>query len=152
MACIERFPFHYFRFLPEGRFLFGGRSLSTDVSPANLLRSQKSLKNAFHRLFPAWCHVECAYSWSGLIAVSRRSVPFIGPLPDPPGVYAALAYQGTGLALAGWSGRAVADRLAGKTVAIPRIMWLPLARYPLPKMRLPSLRLSYFMKTLYHRF
>ena len=49
----SRILLHYFRLLPDGRFLFGGRG-GTDGSPAGRKNAEKTLRQDFEKLFPKW--------------------------------------------------------------------------------------------------
>ena len=94
---------HYFRLLPDGRFLFGGRG-GTDLSAGGLERAGQTLRAHFERMFPVFAHAETERSWSGLVCLSLRLVPYIGPIGRMGGGYAALAYHGNGVALAALPG------------------------------------------------
>ncbi len=136
---------HYFRLLPDGRFLFGGRG-GTDASPSGMARSQRALRAAFENLFPAWAHVGTAYAWSGLVCLTRPLIPHAGPLGDIESAFGAFAWHGNGVAMSGYTGRLVARLVAGErdgVDAIPAIMRRPLPRFPLPAFRRSLLRAIY---------
>jgi glycine/D-amino acid oxidase-like deaminating enzyme len=136
---------HYFRLLPDGRFLFGGRG-GTDLSPAGLERALQTLRARFDLMFPVFAHVETERSWSGLVCLTLRRVPYIGPIGRMAGGYAALAYHGNGVAFGSYAGRLIADVMAGVDGAarrIPRIVAGPLRRFPLPLLRRIYLKAAY---------
>lgn len=154
MAQDSRRLLHYFRLLPDGRFLFGGRG-GLDAGEAAAGRSQSRLRADFDRMFPAWAHVETERSWSGFVCLSASLAPFIGALPDRPGGWTALAYHGNGVAMGSWSGARVADLAAGAKgaeAAIPRLMRGPLKRFPAPRLRLAALRAAYLAYGVADRF
>jgi glycine/D-amino acid oxidase-like deaminating enzyme len=136
---------HYFRLLPDGRFLFGGRG-GTDLSAGGLERAGWALRAHFERMFPVFAHAETERSWSGLVCLSLRLVPYIGPIGRMGGAYAALAYHGNGVAFGSLAGRLIADVMAGVEGAerrIPRITAGPLRRFPLPALRRIYLKAAY---------
>jgi glycine/D-amino acid oxidase-like deaminating enzyme len=136
---------HYFRLLPDGRFLFGGRG-GTDLSAGGLERAGQTLRAHFERMFPVFAHAETERSWSGLVCLSLRLVPYIGPIGRMGGGYAALAYHGNGVAFGSLAGRLIADVMAGVEGAerrIPRITAGPLRRFPLPALRRIYLKAAY---------
>lgn len=128
---------HYFRLLPDGRFLFGGRG-GVDASPAGMARSQANLRATFERLFPHWAHIQSDYAWSGFVCLTRPLTPYAGPLGDADGAYGALAWHGNGVAMSGYTGRLMAGVIAGMkgaSEAIPAIMRQPLPRFALAPLR-----------------
>lgn len=130
---------NYFRLLPDGRFLFGGRG-SSDGSDANAARNQAELTARFHAMFPAWREVGIDYRWHGLVCMTRRRTPAIGCLDDDPTVYFAFGYHGNGVNTATWAGLQLARWVAsGGTRApdsVPGVMCGLAGRFPLPGLRL----------------
>lgn len=61
--------------------------------------------------FPALDHVEFDYSWGGVVGITSNRLPFFGRIR--PGVYAAVAFNGVGLALGTISGALLADLAVG---------------------------------------
>ena len=135
MCADSRRLLHYFRLLPDGRFLWGGRG-GISGSPAAAARSRQRLRQSFEHHYPAWRHVETEYFWRGLVCLTRPLVPFVGKL-DEEGLYAALAYHGNGVSFSAWAGRAVAGQVAGVQGAddLPAVLRDPLPRFPLPFLR-----------------
>lgn len=118
MAYDTRFLLHYFRLLPDGRFLFGMRG-GLRATPAAQARLSRRIRYDFARLFPAWAQVEITHEWSGLVCLMRNLVPFVGAIPDQTGLFAALGYHGNGVAMGSYAGRLVADKLLGNPVQAP---------------------------------
>jgi len=135
MCADSRRLLHYFRLLPDGRFLWGGRG-GISGSPAAAGRAQRKLRRSFERHFPAWRHVETEFFWRGLVCLSKPLVPFVGRLEEE-GLYASLAYHGNGVAFTAWAGRALAQQVAGVqgAEALPAVVRRPLPRFPLPFLR-----------------
>ena len=83
-------------------------------------------------MFPAWAQVDVKHSWSGLVCLARDLLPFVGQIPDQPGVFAGLCYHGNGVAMGSFSGACLAHLVLQKTVQdLPKAMQQPLARFPL---------------------
>ena len=112
MSYDSRTLLHYFRRLSDGRFLFGSRGgIKASVSGEQQVR-QKSEQD-FKRMFPAWSHVEHTHSWSGLVCLSGSLQPFVGPVPECENAFAAFGWHGNGVAMASYSGKLLADVVAG---------------------------------------
>jgi glycine/D-amino acid oxidase-like deaminating enzyme len=136
MAFDSRKLLHYFRLLPNGRFLFGGRG-GTDASNGGDADYRPALTGAFHDLFPAWADVEITHYWRGFVCLAYDLVPYIGALDEKETVWTALAYHGNGVAMGSWSGRAVARLLTRKTAReeLSPVLTRRLSRFPLPAFR-----------------
>lgn len=144
MAFDSRILLHYFRLLPDGRFLFGGRG-GTDTSDASIPAMDQSLRRDFNTMFPAWAHVEHTHFWRGLACISRDFVPYVGPINDRRTAWTALAYHGNGVSMGTWSGQALADLVAGK----PELTDMPAFMTQRPgKFLLPGLR-NLYLKSAY---
>jgi glycine/D-amino acid oxidase-like deaminating enzyme len=136
MAYDSRNLLHYFRLLPNRRFLFGGRG-GTDTAGGAADAYRGMLVATFRHLFPAWAGAEITHFWRGLVCLSYDLVPYVGALDDRKTVWTALAYHGNGVAMGTWCGRAVARlMLDGSTRQdLPAVITRRLARFPLPIFR-----------------
>jgi glycine/D-amino acid oxidase-like deaminating enzyme len=143
MAFETRRLLHYFRKLPDGRFLFGGRG-GIDASPQGAERMRLRLRRDFERMFPAWSQVETERFWFGFVCLSYDLVPFAGPIEGLENAWAGLAYHGNGVSMTGYVGRALADAAMGDASKIPQIIAQPARRFPLPFLRKSYLRAAYF--------
>lgn len=135
---------NYYRVLPDGRFMFGGRG-SANGSDRSAADNYTVLIARLHELFPKWHDIEIDYRWHGLVCMTRRMTPAIGRLDDDPSVFFAFGYHGNGVNTATWSGQQVAQWLASsgrQEQTTPD--WLPGMIRGMPE-RLPlaSLRLTY---------
>ncbi|WP_299624564.1 FAD-binding oxidoreductase [Pelagibius sp.] len=148
MCADSRRLLHYFRLLPDGRFLFGGRG-GVSGSPVAAVQGQHRLRRAFERHFPAWRAVETDCFWRGLVCLTRPWVPFIGALNEE-GLYAALAYHGNGVSFTAYAGRALAALVAGRQggAALPAVLRAPLPPFPLPFLRKAYLAGAYGVYSL----
>ncbi|MGR3621143.1 NAD(P)/FAD-dependent oxidoreductase [Pseudophaeobacter sp.] len=118
MAYDSRNMLHYFRLMPDRRFLFGMRG-GLIASPRNEAAIRRKLRADFESLFPKWSEVETTHCWSGMVCLSRDLVPFVGAIPDHPGLFAGLCYHGNGVAMGSYAGRLLADLTQGKTPDLP---------------------------------
>ncbi len=134
MSYDTRNLLHYFRLMPDGRFLFGMRGglLSSPKSEA-AIRTQ--VQRDFKRMFPAWSEVDVTHIWSGMVCMSRDLVPFVGLVPEQIGMFAGFAYHGNGVAMGTYSGRALARLALGQTSGLPKLMSKTARRFPLGRWR-----------------
>ena len=135
MAYDTRSLVHYFRLMPDRRFLFGTRGGLLTGAKAEA-RARRRNRADFERMFPAWAGVDSQYTWSGFVSLAMRKVPFIGPVPDHSGVWAAMCYHGNGVAMGSYSGHLLAQlMLSGENTDIPTIVRTPLQKFPFGRAR-----------------
>ncbi|MFT4715781.1 MAG: glycine/D-amino acid oxidase-like deaminating enzyme [Paracoccaceae bacterium] len=151
MTYDSRHLLHYFRLMPDGRFLFGQRG-AVRATPNATIAAQVANRRDFERMFPAWRHIETSHKWFGLICMTRNLHQFAGPIPGMPGAFAALGYHGSGVAMASFSGRALADMALGKSHGLPSIMTRPLKRFPFAGFRRVGVQTAYVKYQLQDRF
>jgi glycine/D-amino acid oxidase-like deaminating enzyme len=98
----------YYRLLPDGRLMWGGR-ITTRVSEpgqlANLMRGD------IVSVFPSLGQPKIDYAWSGLMAYARHMMPLIGR--DAAGQWYATGFGGHGLNTTTMAGLLVAEGIAG---------------------------------------
>jgi len=135
---------HYFRLMPDNRMLFGVRG-GLMATPGSEVRAMKRARADFDRMFPAWRHVETPHSWSGMVCIARDRMPFVGEVPDEPGMFASLCYHGNGVAMASYSGALLADLVQGKTPQriYPEAVQRPLAKFELGRYRRAIMPFAY---------
>lgn len=143
-AYDSRTMLHYFRLLPERRFMFGMRGGSSlapraDASLARLIRAD------FEKLFPGWAHVEADYRWTGLLSLARDKAQYVGRLGDWPDAWTAHSYHGNGVAMGSYCGRLLADLAIGDATQadLPAIMRGPLRRFPVHWARMAYIKAYY---------
>ncbi|MCJ2544068.1 NAD(P)/FAD-dependent oxidoreductase [Thermostichus vulcanus] len=132
----------YYRLLPDGRLLFGGRGGTRDT-PAERQRLRDWMTQRLYTLFPAWQGVEIEHFWNGLACVSRQLHPHIGCSSADPSLWYGLAYHGSGVATAVWAGQKLAQESAGIPAQMSALFRQPLRSFPWPGLRLHYLRLVY---------
>ncbi|UWQ49789.1 FAD-binding oxidoreductase [Leisingera caerulea] len=135
MAYDTRNLLHYFRLMPDKRFLFGMRG-GLQASPRAEAAIRRRLRQDFEMMFPAWHTVETTHCWSGMVCLSRNLVPFVGPVPEMPGLYAGLCYHGNGVAMGSYAGRLLSDLVQGRTPDLPYSpVMQKMARFPFGRAR-----------------
>ncbi len=133
----------YIRLLDDGRILFGARG-GTRADGTAFRQRMAWLARRFAERFPALAHVRPEYGWWGFVAFARDRLPHLVRLEGLPRTVAALAYHGSGVAMASWLGRRAAEVVLGRTPdePVPECFRRPLRRFPLPGLRLPALRVA----------
>lgn len=150
MAYDTRNLLHYFRLMPDRRFLFGMRG-GVLAGPAAQARMRAMLRRDFERMFPAWARVETSFYWSGLVCLSRDLLPHVGPIGDWPSAWAGFAYHGNGVAMGTFAGRLLADLALGRGRS-PTVMAAPARPIPGGAWRRLVLPVAYAWYGLRDRF
>jgi gamma-glutamylputrescine oxidase len=101
----DRLATGYYRPLPEGRLLWGGR--------VDALGGPRSIEAALRRdlalVFPQLAHVPFARAWSGAMGFVRHRMPVVRPLAE--GLWAVTGFGGHGLNTTAMAGELVAGAL-----------------------------------------
>lgn len=149
MAYDTRFLLHYFRLMPNGRFLFGMRG-GLRATPGAQRAISHRIRRDFQRMFPAWRDVEITHEWSGLVCLMPGLVPFIGAVPDAEGLFAGLGYHGNGVAMGSYAGACLASLVRGAAPPgpFPSFIGQPPERFPLGRYRRLLLRPAYLAAEL----
>jgi gamma-glutamylputrescine oxidase len=117
----DRMATGYFRPLPGGRLLWGGR--------VDALRAPRRLATVMRRdlaaVFPQLADVGVAFAWSGAMGFARHRMPVVRPLQ--PGLWVAVGFGGHGLNTTMLAGELVASALAEGDVR-----WRLLESFALP--------------------
>ncbi len=131
----------YIRLLEDGRILFGARG-GTRGDETAFARRMAWLEARFRERFPALAHVRAEFGWWGLVAFARDRLPHLVRLESPPASLVALAYHGSGIAMATLLGWHAAAAILGHEdePPLPACFRRPLRRFPLPALRLHYLR------------
>ncbi len=136
MSYDTRNLLHYFRLMPDRRFLFGMRGGLTTGAAAEE-RARRKVRADFDRMFPAWRGVETPHAWSGMACLARDLMPFVGKVPKHKGLFAGMCYHGNGVAMGSYSGALLAALVQGKKpdLLYPDAIQLPLRRFELGRFR-----------------
>ncbi|GBQ67591.1 glycine/D-amino acid oxidase [Ameyamaea chiangmaiensis NBRC 103196] len=98
----------YYRVDAQGRLVFGGRS---GMSPANGVAAFPTLVRRACELWPMLSPDDFTHGWNGQIAATSDHYPhWHEPMP---GIFAAVGYNGRGVAMATLLGRELARRVGG---------------------------------------
>jgi glycine/D-amino acid oxidase-like deaminating enzyme len=100
---------NYWRLSPDGRVLFGGRA---SMAPTTVARARETLYQSMVATHPQLAGVHVEWAWGGKVGFALDRIPHAGRRD---GVFYALGYAGTGVALASYLGRCVAAWMAGGT-------------------------------------
>jgi glycine/D-amino acid oxidase-like deaminating enzyme len=131
----------YYRPSPDKtRILFGGRASLTTIDP-------RAAALILHRLmtgvFPALSEVKVTHAWRGFVAFSRDYLPHLGRRD---GLYYALGYNGSGVAMAPYLGHKIALQVLGRPEGLSPFDATPFPTVPFYTGRpwfLPALELAY---------
>lgn len=141
MAYDTRHLLHYFRLMPNRRFLFGVRG-GTRVGPAAQTAMKARARADFEAMFPGWAHVETPHYWSGFVCLTRDLTPYAGPVGDWPNAWAGFAYHGNGVALGSYTGKLLAGLATGQG-GVPSLMAAAPRRFPFGRFRRALLPMAY---------
>ncbi|MFY2823085.1 NAD(P)/FAD-dependent oxidoreductase [Ruegeria sp. MALMAid1280] len=150
MCYDTRHLLHYFRLMPDRRFLFGMRGGLLSSSRAEAAIRRKVVKG-FRQMFPGWAGVDVTHMWSGLVCLSRGLMPFAGPVADQPGMFAGFAYHGNGVAMGTYCGRALARMVLGRDAGLPAPVGHEPQRFPLGRWRRALMPPAYAVMALADR-
>lgn len=115
-------PPNYYRPLPDGRLMWGGRDLIWEPSPVAIA---KMLKKDMVAVYPDFQNVHIDIAWGGRMSYLRHSMPVIGKIGD--GLWCATGFGGLGLALS-----ALAGTLVGAGIVDGDDRWKLFTKFGLP--------------------
>jgi gamma-glutamylputrescine oxidase len=97
----------YYRLLPDGRILWGGRITTRQAEPQGL---KELMRADMAKTFPALASASIDYAWSGKMAYALSKMPLVGR--DPEGIWFATGFGGHGLNTTAMAGILVARAIA----------------------------------------
>ncbi|WP_414828342.1 NAD(P)/FAD-dependent oxidoreductase [Alteromonas sp. H39] len=142
MMMDTRMMKYYYRMLPDGRLLFGGRG-SVSAGVRGDASSRRRLEQAMVASFPALRDIKTDYFWNGWVSVSLDNLPRIMTDSNHKTGYA-MGYCGSGVSFAALAGKRLAQRMLGESVDTRLPLYqdgLPI--YPFAGMRRMALRALY---------
>jgi len=104
----------YYRLDAGGRMVMGGRGKSRESSSRS---DYTNIIASATELYPELRACEWEFVWGGKVAVTLDHLPHLHELA--PGVFAALGYNGRGVAMATVMGKLLADRVQGRDAIFP---------------------------------
>lgn len=102
----DRFATGYYRLLPDGALLWGGR-ISITEHPRRL---EAAMRRDLAFVYPQLSEVKVAYLWSGRMGFTRHRMPLVGEIA--PGLWAATGFGGQGMATTTMAGELIAAAIA----------------------------------------
>jgi len=103
-------PYHYLRWTPDNRLLFGGLDrprVAAPARPAALRRRAAMLMSDLASWYPALQGLSPEYAWEGLFATTPDGLPYIGRHRRYPRQLFALGYGGNGMTLGFFAAQAL---------------------------------------------
>ena len=126
-------PYHYVRWTPDGRLLFGGcdRPRVTGRRRPSALRARAAqLADDLAALYPRLRGERPEYAWEGLFATTPDGLPYIGRHRLYPRQLFALGYGGNGMTLAFLGAQAIVRITQGSETADDALFSFARARRP----------------------
>lgn len=131
---------YYYRLLPDGRLLFGGRGAITGRY-AKHPRYLKQLYKAMIDTLPALDGIQVDFNWHGWVSVTLDSIPRV--FAHNARTFASFGYCGAGIAFSSLAGRRLAQLALGdKLPDLPFYQPAP-PRFPFARTRRTGQRLFY---------
>lgn len=132
------FVLDYYRLSADHRMLFGGRVSYSTVPPYRL---EKTMKQRMLKVFPQLDGVQIEYAWGGYVGITINRAPHFGRIRD--NIFFAQGFSGHGVALAGLTGKLMAEAVSGTAERFDVFSRIP--HHPFPggtALRMPALVLA----------
>ena len=131
-AMSSNFCYEYFR-VHNGRFVVGGMRWSVNGEEQDILDDGQSnpeitqnLRSYVDQHFPILAGTEFPHVWTGIMAGTGDGLPLCGALPDRPGTFALLGFNGYGLSFAVQAGVSLSQQIVdGRAADAAVSMLLP---------------------------
>ncbi len=120
-----RFVVNYFRLSKDKRMLFGGGENYGYKFPTDIT---KMVSKPMLKIFPQLAGKRIEYAWGGTLAITQSRLPYVQEVE--PGIFSGCGYSGHGVALASYSGHAIAEAITGRTELLSRLSQFPMSRFP----------------------
>jgi gamma-glutamylputrescine oxidase len=104
----SRFVVRYFRRLPDGQLLFGGREAYTADNPRDI---STHIRRQIAEIYPALADVEITHAWGGSVGITLPRKPFVREVM--PNVISIGGYSGHGVMLSNYMGKLYAETVVG---------------------------------------
>ena len=113
-------PYHYARWTPDRRLIFGGAD--RPLVPERLRRQAwregtRAVRDELTRLYPSLADVPIEFAWEGLFATTPDGLPYIGPHRRYGRQLFALGYGGNGMTLGFLASRLILEWYRGGRTA-----------------------------------
>ncbi|MDH3954926.1 MAG: FAD-binding oxidoreductase, partial [Gammaproteobacteria bacterium] len=141
-AANTRRILNYYRMLPDGRFLLGGRGHGRG-EPRGEQQTFSELQRTLGKIWPHWRDIEIEYKWLGLICFTGSLRSVIGQTDDDASVFYGYGYHGNGVANGTWTGKKLAQWIgSGSPPELPNLIQGLGKKFPMPKLRFNYLQLG----------
>ena len=121
----DKFVVNYFRMTQDNRLLFGGRENYGVGFPADI---KTKLVARMHDMFPQTRGVGISHVWGGTLGITMTRLPALQRVA--PNVLSGAGFSGHGVALSGFSGRVMAEAIAGQAQNFDTLASLPTPNFP----------------------
>lgn len=121
----DKFVVNYFRMTEDNRLLFGGRENYGIGFPADI---QTKLVRRMHDMFPQTRGAEISHVWGGTLGITMTRLPALQRIA--PNILSGAGFSGHGVALSGFSGRVMAEAVAGQAEKFDVMANLPTPNFP----------------------
>lgn len=121
----SKFVVNYFRLSADKRLIFGGGENYGYTFPNDIA---SLVRKPMAQVFPHLKDVKIDYAWGGTLAITMTRLPHISQ--PRPGVWTAGGYSGHGVALAGFTGKVLAQAVCGEVDGAKLLERLPTPSFP----------------------
>lgn len=104
----SRFVVNYYRLSHDNRLIFGGGESYGYRFPRDI---KALVRRSMLKIYPQLAATDITHAWGGTLAITMSRLPHLARLG--PNIWSASGYSGQGVALATFSGRLMADAIAG---------------------------------------
>ena len=125
--CVHdsRFVVNYFRTSGDDRLLFGGGENYRSGFPRDI---GAFVRPYMLKIFPQLDDVRIDYAWGGTLSITVARLPHLGRLE--PNLYFGQGYSGHGVSIANFSGKVIAEAIAGTAERFDVMASLPMRTFP----------------------
>ncbi len=121
----SKFVVNYFRLSEDNRLLFGGGESYGYEFPTDIAAK---VRKPMLEVFPELEDVRIDYAWGGTLAITMQRLPYVKRIAS--NTLAAGGYSGHGVALAGLTGKILAEAITGRTKDFDLLSRLPCPSFP----------------------
>ena len=121
----DKFVVNYFRMSEDNRLLFGGRENYGIGFPTDI---KTKLVARMNDMFPQTRGVGISHIWGGTLGITMTRLPALQRIA--PNVLSGAGFSGHGVALSGFSGRVMAEAIAGQAESFDTLASLPTPNFP----------------------
>lgn len=121
----SKFVVNYYRMSEDKRFLFGGRESYGLGFPSDI---STKLIERMTSLFPQLSDVGVDYVWGGTLGITMTRLPSVQRVA--PNILSGAGFSGHGVALSGFTGRVMAEAIAGQAEKFDAMAKLPVPSFP----------------------